>query len=90
MTAVIGQFPMLSTGWILWPIILFILSGAVYGVTLSPLQKRIHAFAVNGLEQESFDWTAFNKLYRSWEIWGAVATLLPVIASVMMVMKIPK
>ncbi|HVO73860.1 MAG TPA: DUF2269 family protein, partial [Ignavibacteriaceae bacterium] len=40
-----GGFPILSTGWILCSLILFIISGAAFMAKLIPLQKKIYALA---------------------------------------------
>lgn len=90
MTAMIGHYPMHSTGWILWPITLFIISGAAFGMKVAPLQRKIHAFASSGATNETFDWKHFDRLYRSWDIWGAIALVTPLTAAVMMVLKIPQ
>lgn len=39
---------------------------------------------------ESYDREKFHALYLSWNIWGAIALLLPIAAAVMMVLKIPQ
>lgn len=42
--AIDGNLPILATGWILWPIILFSISGIAFGAWVEPLQRRIEAF----------------------------------------------
>lgn len=81
-----GGFPILGTGWILWPIILFPVSGIVFGIWLAPLQRRI-ADKTRGEEYSEQTWAAYAGDYRKWERWGLVAFLAPVLAAVIMVLK---
>src|SRR2546425_958619 len=39
--AMTGHLPILRTGWILWSIVLFSLSGAAFGARVAPLQRRM-------------------------------------------------
>ncbi len=39
--AVVGQIPILRTGWILWTLILFVISGAIFGMRVVPLQRQL-------------------------------------------------
>ena len=87
---VYGHFPLLHTGWILWSIILLSLSGMVFGFIVAPLQKKIYHFTLNKEATNDFDWTAFYKLCVAWDIWGFIALILPLVAFVMMTLKIPQ
>jgi uncharacterized membrane protein len=78
-----GGLPLLRTGWILWSLILFAISGAIFGIWLGPLQREIAALA----RADSFDWSKFHPLVRRWDFWGVLATLAPVIALALMVLK---
>lgn len=77
-------YPILGTGWILWSIILFIISGAVFMAKLVPLQKKL---AVLASDKEKFNWEEYHKLSKQWDIWGYIALLTPWIATVLMVIK---
>lgn len=88
-TAIVGHFRLLHTGWILWSLILFLISGVVFSVKLAPLQRKIHKIASNEQMNKEFDWTGFNKAYSEWKLWGSIALLTPVAALIMMVLKIP-
>ncbi|MFA6468547.1 MAG: DUF2269 family protein [Bacteroidota bacterium] len=90
MTAIIGQYPMLTTGWILWPIILFSISGATFTAKVGPLQKKIHALAADAETKGTLDWDQFHSMVRAWNLWGAVAVVTPLTAAVMMVLKVPQ
>jgi len=81
-----GGYPLLRTGWILWSIILFIISGIAFMAKLVPLQKKIYALASDPIK---FNWDEYHSLARQWELWGAVALITPFIAVILMVLKIP-
>ncbi len=84
--AIHAKLPLLGTGWIFWSIVMFTISGVVFGLQIAPLQRRLaaHAHASKDTEQS---WSEFDKLYKKWEIWGLVALATPVIAFVIMVLK---
>ncbi len=84
--AVEGDIPLLSTGWILWPVILFAISGIAFGVWVAPLQSRIVRM-VRDAESGDDTWNAYHRLYRRWELWGLLALLTPIAALVIMVLK---
>ena len=44
MSAIYGHFPILRTGWILWSIIMFSISGLVFAFKVAPLQKKFTLF----------------------------------------------
>lgn len=90
MTAMIGHYPILGTGWIFWPIILFIVSGAAFMAKVAPLQRAMAALTAEATASGNMDWAKFRSLYRSWEIWGIIATVTPLAAAVMMILKIPQ
>jgi uncharacterized membrane protein len=88
--AIKSHIPFLSTGWILWSIILFSISGIVFGAKVAPLQKKIMHLTVNQNSTRDFDWNNFNKVYLAWEIWGFIALITPFAALVLMILKIPQ
>lgn len=85
--AIVGGISLLGTGWILWSIALFTISGLVFVIRVAPLQTQLRALAQAGAEQGTFDWARYNRLARVWELWGAVALVTPVAALVLMVLK---
>jgi len=84
--AIHGRIPILGTGWILWPIILFSISGIIFSVYVTPLQKKIANYALNTVDSES-SWNTYEKMYKQWEVWGFLATVTPVAAMVIMILK---
>jgi uncharacterized membrane protein len=84
-TALLGGIPILSTPWILWSIILFGVSGAAFAI-VAPTQKKLLANVRTGLAGE-WDRGAYERLSRTWTIWGTVATGAPLAAVFLMVLK---
>jgi uncharacterized membrane protein len=85
--AVQGGFPLLGTPWILWTLILFGISGAVFGMRLAPLQRQMRAQAEAGAHGGAFDYLAYHRLSRQWDAWGFVATATPLLGLALMVLK---
>jgi uncharacterized membrane protein len=85
--AILGGFPLLGTGWILWSLVLFGVSGVVFGMRVAPLQRAMRAHAQAGADSGAFDWDGYRRLAGAWEAWGAVSLLTPIGALVLMVLK---
>lgn len=83
--AIVGNLPILRTGWIFWSIVLFTISGIAFMAQVGPLQRKMLAFVRQ--PGEELDWEGYRALSRRWEIWGAVALAAPALAVVLMVMK---
>lgn len=81
-----ARLPVLGTGWILWPAILFLISGLVFGVRVAPLQRKLFVLARDAGASADRQ-PEFDRAFRSWELWGLVALALPVGAMVIMVLK---
>jgi uncharacterized membrane protein len=73
----------IMTAWIFWSIILFVISGAVYMAMVVPIQKKLLAIA----EDAVFNKEEYDNLTKKWELWGGIATITPIIAVVLMVVK---
>ena len=78
--AFVGGIPILSTGWLLWGIIAFVLSGLAFG-PLSRAQRRISFSAHAGNFQE------YEELSKAWTFWGSIALAMPVVVFVLMILK---
>ncbi len=85
--AIIGGHPILRTPWILWSLVLFGVSGLVFVLRVAPLQVQLRALARAGTDQGALDWGRYQRLARTWELWGAIALLTPIAALVLMVLK---
>ena len=83
--AIGGNFPILGTGWIFWSIVLFTISGFAFMMHVAPAQRSMLALVRRS--GDTLDWAAYRSLSRRWEIWGAVALLMPALAAVLMIMK---
>jgi uncharacterized membrane protein len=81
----IGHIP-ITAGWILWPIILVVISGAAFMAKVVPVQKKLLKLAESG----SFNKSEYEALSKEWTIWGMIATLTPLAAAIIMVLKIPQ
>jgi uncharacterized membrane protein len=81
-----GRLPILGTGWILWGIVLFVVSGMVFGRVVAPLQRDIVRIAGSGNPDEQ-SWRTYDALYARWTRWGLLAVLAPAAAVLIMVMK---
>jgi uncharacterized membrane protein len=80
--AIVGGYPILRTGWLLWGISAFILSGIAFG-PLSRAQRMIAAAAHAGNESD------YQRYSQGWTLWGTLALVFPVFAFVIMILKPP-
>lgn len=76
----------LTAKWLIHGQIMFLLSGLIWAIVLIPAQirqaKMAREFAVNNVIPEEY-W----KLCARWKIWGAIATVLPLVNLYWMVFK---
>jgi uncharacterized membrane protein len=79
-------YSFLGTAWIWQSLVLFTISGVVFMVLLAPLQRRMRDIAVLGA-RGGFDRVLYQRLSRQWAIWGSLATLTPLAALGLMVLK---
>jgi uncharacterized membrane protein len=85
--AIVGRIPILGTGWILWSLVLFTISGLAFMFRVAPLQTQLAALAGAAAESGQLNWSAYHSMARRWEIWGAVALMTPLAAMALMVLK---
>lgn len=85
--AIQGDFPIFGTPWILWTLVLFGISGAVFGMKLAPLQRQMLKQAQAGAASGAFDYVAYHRVSRQWDLWGAIATGTPLLGLALMVLK---
>lgn len=85
--AIVGELPLLRTHWILLGIILFTVSGIAYMARVVPLQQQMLRVARSGVESGKLDWDKYRALSRSWNVWGTIALLAPVLAMIAMIAK---
>ena len=80
----IGYLP-LETGWIMWGFIMIIISAAAFMAKVVPAQKKLLKIA----ETDPFDQQLYDAVSKEWNLWGSIATIAPLIAVILMVLKIP-
>ena len=84
--ASLAGLPLLRTPWILWSLVLFGVSGIIFGIRVAPLQRELATLARKGNADE-IAWKDINRAYLRWELWGLAALLTPAAALVLMVLK---
>lgn len=85
--AIMGGFPMLRTGWILWTIVLFVIAGALFSTRVGPLQKQLYEIANAASGGGTFDESRYAELAAKWRGWGGVAVLALALGVALMVLK---
>lgn len=85
--AVMGHYRILSTRWLLWSIVAFAISGAIFAVRIGPLQRQLRDCARAGVDTGALDVPLYRRLSREWEFWGAVSLVLPVLAFILMIVR---
>jgi uncharacterized membrane protein len=88
-SAIYGGLPLLGTGWIFWPIILFTLSGIFFAFKVVPLQVSMRKHLETGTDNKEFALKSFDGILKQWEFWGFMALITPVISFFMMILKWP-
>ncbi len=78
--AFVGKIPILSTGWLLWGFVAFILAGLAFG-PLARAQKRLSVAAHAGNLHE------YEDVSKSWALSGTLALIFPFVAFVLMILK---
>jgi uncharacterized membrane protein len=71
-------------------IIAHTLRGIIAGIAFGPisrLQRRLLAVAQSGADAGTVDWNAYKQGSASWNVWGAIALVAPLIALVIMIAK---
>jgi len=81
----VGGLSFLAT-WIMASLLLFALSGAVFGARVAPLQRKLLANVRSGLTGQ-WNESEYLRLSKRWQIWGWVATIAPLAALALMVLK---
>jgi uncharacterized membrane protein len=72
--------------WVLGSLALFGVAGGVFGARVKPLQKKLLANARAGLAGQ-WNESEYRELSKRWRFWGWVATIAPLLALILMVLK---
>lgn len=81
----IGHYSIVGTGWILWGLGLFVISGLAFG-PVARSQRRLLQVAQSGL-QTSEERQSYEAISKQWNVYGTVSTVAALIALVVMVLK---
>jgi uncharacterized membrane protein len=87
--ALYAGIPLLSTGWIFWPLVLFSLSGIFFSVKVAPLQTKMKRYLDTSIKNNNYEREKFTGLLKQWEFWGFMALATPVASFFMMILKWP-
>ena len=85
--AYLAGLPLLRTDWILATLVLFGVSGTLFGARVAPLQRELRAMAQQGEQNGNFDYAAYAATTWRWELWGAASLLTPIVGMALMVFK---
>jgi uncharacterized membrane protein len=72
--------------WIIVAVLLFIVTGVLWGAVLAPIQKRLGRL-VDAMPPRGPIPPEYDVLMAKWFRWGGVATLVPLVVLVLMVLK---
>jgi len=84
--AATAQLNPLTTGWILWGLGFFIVAGICFG-PLSRTQRTLRDLAQQAAQSGTMDWARYEQLSNRWRLFGSIATIAPILAVVVMVLK---
>ena len=87
--AIYAGIPLLRTGWIFWPIILFTFSGLFFAYKVAPLQSKMKKHLDSCIQNNNYQAENFMMLLKQWELWAFLAVATPVISFFMMILKWP-
>ena len=79
-------WPLHGVRWLEWGQGLFWLTALIWIIVLIPTQRRLISVSEAGRKAGSLP-PEFARLSARWAMWGGIATLLPMIALLMMVIK---
>ena len=85
--AILAGLPLLHTGWLLWALVLFSISGVAFVAQVIPLQRRMAKLVRGAANGSPMDWKEYHVLSRRWEFWGGVALVAPAAVVLLMVLK---
>ena len=77
--------PLLGTGWILWSVVAFSLSGLAFAVRVLPLQRRL-AGAFGDADQTTASHEQSTLIAR-WSHWAHLSLLFAIVALLLMILK---
>ena len=92
-SAEVSQLPLfeallksLQVGWLIVSFVMFNVSGMIWLFLALPCQRRLAAIAEQNTHSESLP-DEFYSLLNNWYLWSGAATVTPLIALILMVLK---
>jgi len=82
-----GWLGFTTTGWILAGLLLLVASAVVFGVAVRRYQREMVRLSSEAVQSGTALSEEFFASSRKWSVWGAVATILPLVALYFMVAK---
>lgn len=79
-------FPLSGFNWLTLSLLLFAITGVIWGIILIPLQRKMIQISAECLTEGKVS-KAYRDASRTWAIYGTIATLLPITILYLMVMK---
>ena len=79
-------YSILGTGWIVWALGLFIISGLAF-IPVARSQQAMVAAAEAPVDGDPLASEPYRRASQTWALWGLVATVAPVAAAVIMILK---
>jgi uncharacterized membrane protein len=84
--ALAANISIFGTGWVLWGLGLFIISGLAFAPA-SRAQRLISAVAHQGVDAGTMSWELYERFSGIWNVWGTIALIAPILAAVIMIAK---
>jgi uncharacterized membrane protein len=79
-------YPLSGFNWLTLSLVLFAITGIIWGVMLIPLQRKMIRISAECLTAGTVS-QEYRDASRAWAIYGTIATLLPIAILYLMVMK---
>lgn len=84
--AAIARYSIWGTGWVLWGLGLFVIAGICFG-PVQQAQRAMLRLTQEAQDAKRLDWQAYARLTTRWNAFGTIATVAPLLAVVVMVLK---
>jgi uncharacterized membrane protein len=82
----VAHINVLTTGWTLWGLGFLIIAGICFG-PIARAQRALSEVALAGVKSGTMDWTRYEQLSARWNVFGTTATIAPILAVIVMVLK---
>lgn len=79
-------YSFMELNWLTLSILLFVISGILWGVVLLPSQLQMQTLSKQGIQTGKLP-DAYFQYSKRWNVWGTVNTVIPIIVLFLMVVK---